>query len=134
MGRIRKYGVKVEKQLKKELLKYFETTNGQIYKSLKILKIQPSIFYNWKKEDVDFKEDVDDLLSSIRELKVDEAKDQLQRNISKGNQRSLEYFLNTHGKSRGYNNDEKEVVGHEPIQLTIVNPQNDLFNWKPGEI
>ena len=111
MGRNKKYGIRVEKRLKKELVECLEKTNGQIYKSLKILKIQPTIFYNWKRDDMEYKTEVDEKLQSIRELKVDEAEEQLQNNIKQGNQRALEYFLNNHGKSIGYSNvKEKEVV------------------------
>jgi len=120
MGRKKTYGVRTEKRLKKELIECLKENNGRIYKSLRVLDIQPTIFYNWKRDDNFYKEEIDETLSSIKELLVDEAEEQLERNIRSGNQRALEYFLNNHGKSRGFN--EKETISHEPVKINIVSP------------
>jgi hypothetical protein len=102
MSKPKKYGIRATKQMKKDLILCFEKTGGQIYKSLETLDIPPSIYYSWKEEDVEFSTKVENRLTMLKELRIDIAESQLDKNIMNGNQRAIEYLLSRQGRERGY--------------------------------
>ena len=132
MGRNKTYGIRTTNKLKKDLMICLDKTNGQIYKALKMLEIQPTIYYNWKRDDITYDVEISEKLSALKELRVDEAEDQLLKNIQMGNQRAVEYYLNNHGKNRGYSNiQEKEVVMNQALKLNLIVPEGcDPEQWK----
>lgn len=103
MAKKKKYGVRQEKQLKEDLLLCLEKNKGQIYKSLDILDITPTIYYEWKKDEA-FASAVDNRISMIKDIRLDHAESMLEKNIAEGNQRAIEFLLSRQGVQRGWGN------------------------------
>jgi len=124
MGRLKKYGVRKEKQLKRAFITSLEKTDGQIYRSLDILDIEPHIFYSWRNDDPDFDLDIKNMVTIVKETRLDTAEKQLDKNIREGNQRAIEYFLTRQGRDRGYG---------ERSTLEIDKKQPDYIFFQFGE-
>lgn len=83
---------------KASFLEIFERTFGNISVACKHNKIARQTFYNWKKEDEDFKAKCQE----IEEGLMDFAETQLYNAIRNGKTAELIFYLKTKAKERGY--------------------------------
>lgn len=85
-------------QHKKAVLEALEKTLGVVTSACKKAGIGRTQFYNWLKDDPEFKKAVDD----IDDIAIDFAESQLHKQISDGNTTATIFYLKTKGKRRGY--------------------------------
>ncbi len=83
---------------KENLLSALENTLGVVSTACKKCSISRKTFYEYKKNDKDFANAVDD----ISEICLDFAESQLFKQIKDGNTTATIFFLKTKGKKRGY--------------------------------
>ena len=102
-------------QTKKEkLLEALEDTQGLIYHACKKAgNISRSTYYRYMKEDEEFAKRVEE----IKQSQIDYVEGQLIKNISKGKETSIIFYLKSKAKDRGYT--EKNALdittGGKPI-------------------
>ena len=89
-----------------DFLEVFEKNNGLVIISCKKYGIDDQTYYNWKKKYKGFAEKIE----MIQESMIDMAESQLYKNIRKGDNTSILFYLKCKGKKRGYI--EKQEVEH----------------------
>jgi len=110
-------------QHKKAVLAALEKTLGVVTSACKTAGVGRTQFYNWLKEDPDFKAAVKD----IENVALDFAETQLHKQIANGNPTSTIFYLKTKGKDRGYverRELETRDVTIEPVIFTIEDGNN----------
>ena len=85
-------------QHKKAILEALEMSLGVVTTACKKVGIGRTIFYEWLKDDEQFKEAVDE----ISNVTLDFAESQLHKQIMDGNTSATIFYLKTKGKNRGY--------------------------------
>lgn len=85
-------------QRKKAMLEALEKTLGVVSSACRAVGIGRTQYYNWLKEDQDFKEAVQE----IENVALDFAESQLHKQIKEGSTSATIFFLKTKGKARGY--------------------------------
>jgi hypothetical protein len=90
---------------KKKLLEALEETLGIVTDACRKAKVSRSQYYEWLKTDSEFKAAVDD----IQELQMDFVESMLLKNIKKGKEQSILFYLRTKGKKRGYSEEEDKA-------------------------
>lgn len=86
------------KQHKKVILQALEKSLGVVSEACKKAGVGRTTFYEWLKDDKEFKKQVDD----IEDIALDFAESQLFKNIGAGKEASLIFYLKTKGRKRGY--------------------------------
>ena len=86
------------KQIKKEFPNILQMNTGIIGTACKALGINRQSYYRWRKEDPKFAADCDEVL----ELCCDYVESQLMKNIEKGHQAAIQYWLDRKARHRGY--------------------------------
>lgn len=109
---------------KKNVLEALEKSFGVVTSACKAAGIGRTQFYQWCKDDLEFKEQVDD----IQNIALDMAESQLHKQILKGNTSATIFYLKTKGKNRGYV-ERQEHTGFEGTRLfeveVIKNDKNE---------
>jgi hypothetical protein len=103
--------IKVKKQ---KIIELYKLTFGNVTKSCEALHISRTTFYQWLKDDVDFKAEIEN--TSPDDLIVDFAEDALIGRIRAGDTTAIIFTLKTKGKKRGYV--EKQEIGITPENST----------------
>ncbi len=103
--------IKVKKQ---KIIELYKLTFGNVTKSCEALHISRTTFYQWLKDDVDFKAEIEN--TSPDDLIVDFAEDALIGRIRAGDTTAIIFTLKTKGKKRGYV--EKQEIGITPESST----------------
>lgn len=108
---------------KKAIIEALEASLGVVTTACKKAGIGRTQFYQWMKDDEDFKKQVQD----IENIALDFAESQLHKQISKGNTSATIFFLKTKGKSRGYIErfQVDDVSDREPIEVQIILPKRE---------
>tara|TARA_R110002167_G_scaffold340985_1_gene549115 strand:+ start:346 stop:696 length:351 start_codon:yes stop_codon:yes gene_type:complete len=104
--------------LKKEaLLQALEKTLGVVTTAVKQVGIARSTFYEWYKDDKEFKDAVDD----ISNIALDYAESRLHKQIGDDNTTATIFYLKNKGRKRGYWEKQQMdmTTDDEPIQITI---------------
>jgi hypothetical protein len=83
---------------KNKFLKVFENKAANISEACKSAGISRRTYYDWIDADQEFKDSVEEIIES----QIDFAESMLRENIKQGKERSIEFFLKTQGKRRGY--------------------------------
>lgn len=98
---------------KLNLLKKLEASLGVVTTACKMAKVDRSTHYIWKDEDAVYRELVDDLSN----VALDYAESKLHKNIEKGKETSIIFYLKTKGKARGYVErfENMEVPAEQPL-------------------
>lgn len=99
---------------KKAVLIALEKSLGLVTEACKKAGVGRTTFYEWLKDDQEFKKQVDD----IEDIALDFAESQLFKNIGAGKEASLIFYLKTKGRKRGY---IEKVEGTFPAQQEIIN-------------
>ena len=102
---------------KKALLDALEKSMGVVTLACKSIDIARSTYYEWYKNDEDFKTKVDEL----QEVALDFAESKLYQLISEGDKTCVIFHLKTKGKNRGYiERSELDLSsGDEPIKINV---------------
>ena len=101
-------------QKKKRFIETLENKLGNISDACKAMNMSRQTFYDWKEQDDDFKEDVE----NVKEGLLDLAESKLLENINNNENVAIIFYLKTKGKQRGYiEKQEIEVV--KPISEVL---------------
>lgn len=93
-------------QYKKELIESMEKCHGIVSDACKSVGVSRVTYYEYYKNDAQFKESVDEIESSV----LDYVEGKLFKLIEKGDVASTLFYLKTKGKIRGYI--EKSEIDH----------------------
>jgi len=109
---------------KKAILEALEKSLGVVTTACKAIGIGRTQFYQWLKDDPEFKRQVDD----ISNIAIDFAESQLHKQIQDGNTSATIFYLKTKGKNRGYV-ERQEHTGFDGTRLfeveVIKNDKNE---------
>lgn len=83
---------------KKALVEAMEKSLGVVTTACRIVGISRWTYYDYYKNDVEFKKQIDD----IQNIAIDYAESKLHEAIKDGNVTSIIFYLKTKGKDRGY--------------------------------
>ena len=97
---------------KKKVLEALEKSFGVVTTACKAVGVSRTQFYQWLKDDAEFKKQVDD----INNIALDMAESQLHKQIINGNTSATIFYLKTKGKNRGYV-ERQELTGFEGTKL-----------------
>lgn len=100
---------------KKNVLEALEKAFGVVTVACKAASVGRTQFYQWCKDDEEFKKQVDD----IQNIALDMAESQLHKQILGGNTSATIFYLKTKGKNRGYV-ERTEHTGFEGSKLFEV--------------
>jgi len=105
--------------IKERLLQALEQSLGIVTTACKNAMIHRSTYYDYYKNDLDFKNKVDD----IQNVALDFAESQLHKQIQSGNTSATIFYLKTKGKNRGYI-ERQEITGADGMptnfQIEII--------------
>lgn len=85
-------------QKKKAVIEALKKTLGVVSAACEAVGIGRTIFYEWKKDDPEFRANVDD----IEEYAIDFVESKLYEQIASNDTTSIIFYLKTKGKKRGY--------------------------------
>ena len=109
---------------KERLLEALEKSLGLVTPACKEVGITRQTFYNWLRDDIDFKNKVDE----IYDIQGDFVENQLFKKIKEGSERSILFYMKYKGKKRGYSDsiditsDGKSIT---EIKLTEIRNKRD---------
>ena len=101
-------------QKKAKFLELFPDLACNIQATCEAMKISRRTFYNWRADDEEFAEKIEDELEGM----IDFAESKLMQNIKSGKEASVFFFLKTKAKHRGYI--EKYIQQHEGNIKTVA--------------
>ena len=104
---------------KKALLAALEKSLGVVTTACKVVGVGRTTYYDWYKNDSDFKQAVDEL----KNVALDFAETQLHKQISENSTAATIFYLKTKGKDRGY-------VETQQIDITERKPLSWLDEQK----
>jgi transposase-like protein len=88
-----------KRHLKKELIEALSNSLGNVTIACKLVGINRSTFYEWLKNDPEFKTEVE----AIEEEALDFVEDALKKKIQQGDTTAIIFYLKCKGKKRGWN-------------------------------
>tara|TARA_R110002020_G_scaffold92899_2_gene224454 strand:- start:11251 stop:11601 length:351 start_codon:yes stop_codon:yes gene_type:complete len=112
---------------KEKLLKALAETQGLIYHACKKAgNISRSTYYRYLKEDPEFAKAVDD----IKEAQIDYVEGELIKNISRGKETSIIFYLKSKAKNRGYTErSEVDITSGgktlTELKIEVIDTKND---------
>ena len=103
---------------KEKLLKALKETQGLIYHACKRAgNISRSTYYRYMREDKEFAQAVED----IKEAQIDYVESELIKNISRGKETSIIFYLKSKAKERGYAEKLDITTGGKPLTELKIN-------------
>lgn len=99
---------------KKAMVKALENSLGVVTVACKNVGIGRTQYYQWLKDDAEFKKEVED----IKEIAIDFAESQLHQQIKGGNTSATIFYLKTKGKSRGYIETQEVRLQEVEVDMT----------------
>ena len=103
---------------KEKLLKALKETQGLIYHACKRAgNISRSTYYRYMREDKEFAQAVED----IKEAQIDYVESELIKNISRGKETSIIFYLKSKAKERGYAEKLDITSGGKPLTELKIN-------------
>jgi hypothetical protein len=103
---------------KEKLLKALKETQGLIYHACKKAgNISRSTYYRYMREDKEFAQAVED----IKEAQIDYVEGELIKNISRGKETSIIFYLKSKAKERGYAEKLDITSGGKPLTELKIN-------------
>lgn len=107
---------------KKQFLAELSNNGFDIASACKTVGVTRTAFYNYKYEDPEFAQALDD----IQEALLDKCEAKLQEFIDDDNLQALLFYLKTKGKSRGYSEkSEIDVNANVNVQILNIDPITD---------
>ena len=111
---------------KTQLIENLRICKGIVANACEVVGVSRGTFYNWCKEDEDFKAQVDE----INEATLDFVESKLLENIKKGEVTSIIFYLKTKGRNRGYQ--EKTEIDINSLKLPQIELQDADFEEVEG--
>ena len=102
---------------KSRLLEALENSLGVVTTACKKANISRKTFYQYCKDDPEFKKQVQD----IENIALDFAETQLHKQIQGGNTAATIFYLKTKGKKRGYV-ERQEITGNDGDAIRFILP------------
>lgn len=112
---------------KKTIIEALEQNMGIVSAACQAVDMPRSTFYNWLKDDPEFKAAVDE----IQEFAIDHVESVLHGQINKGDTTACIFYLKTKGKKRGYI--EKQEIEHSG-QVAITWQETKTYETKSDPI
>ena len=110
---------------KKAFIANMTSTLGNITSSCMAAGISRQTYYNWMRDDLEFKQSVEDVI----EESIDFVESSLMERIKEGDTTATIFYLKTKGKSRGY----VEKTQNETIVKNEMSEQDKEFDKLPDE-
>lgn len=104
-----------------KMLEALERSLGIVTPACKEVGISRNAFYEWCKNDPDFKAKVDD----INEITLDFTENQLLKKIKEGSERSILFYMKYKARRRGYTDNVDITSGGQPISIAYIKPKKD---------
>lgn len=104
--------------LKKSFIDNWVKTFGNITQTCHITEISRRTYYDWMRDDAEFKEAID--LSEPLEIKLDFIENKLVQRINEGSDAALLFAAKTLGKKRGYV--ERQEIDHSGVVSVNFTP------------
>jgi hypothetical protein len=116
---------------KKAFIDALEKSLGVVTIACRSIGLHRSTFYDWMRDDPDFKSLVDDL----NEVTLDFAESELHKQIRDGSTAATIFYLKTKGKKRGYieRSDINMTTNAPDFSALSTDQIIDLLNEKPLE-
>lgn len=102
---------------KENLLKALERNLGIVTAACKEVNLSRNVFYEYYKNDPEFKAKVDD----INEITLDFAESQLLKKIKDGSEKSIMFYMRYKARKRGYN-DELNINANIKVEQPLLKP------------
>lgn len=112
---------KKQEASKNQFLELYPKLRGNISVICIACKISRRTFYNWMKDDKEFRQEIEDI--DIDELKLDLAEHQLDNLIKNQHWGATKFFLEKKGAKRGYGDDNELTIkakGNAKERMEIV--------------
>jgi len=109
--------------LKKQIIKALEQSLGVVTVACKNVGIARQTFYEWYKNDEEFKKSVD----SIEDIALDFAESQLHKQIKDGNVTATIFYLKTKGVKRGYVERQDHNIHLQPFTHIEIEQKFDEY-------
>ena len=109
--------------LKKQIIKALEQSLGVVTVACKNVGIARQTFYEWYKNDEEFKKSVD----SIEDIALDFAESQLHKQIKDGNVTATIFYLKTKGVKRGYVERQDHNIHLKPFTHIEIEQKFDEY-------
>lgn len=101
---------------KRRLIIAMEKSLGIVTAACKEANLSRDCFYNYYREDADFKAAID----SINDITLDFAENQLLKKIKEGSERSIIFYMKHKGKKRGYVS-STDITTNGAAIATVIN-------------
>jgi hypothetical protein len=101
-----------------QLLEALEKTGGNRSEACRIVKIDRGTYYNWTKNNADFKRVVNIILEVVDESILDLAINKLKEQVEAGNISAIIHVIKTKGRGRGYSTDYNFLDDEPPYSGT----------------
>ena len=111
-----------------QLIENLRICKGIVANACEVVGVSRGTFYNWCKEDEEFKAQVDE----INEATIDFVESKLLENIKKGEVTSIIFYLKTKGRNRGYQ--ERAEIDINALKLPQIELQEADFEEVEGII
>ncbi len=109
------------KKHKQLLLEALERSLGIVTPACKEVGISRNTFYDYYKNDIEFKKAVDD----INEVTLDFAENQLLKKIKEGSERSILFYMKYKARKRGYSDSLDITSGGDKItEIKLIQIKN----------
>ena len=118
-------------QTKSNLIDCMIKNLGNVTEVCKQMNIARQTFYNYYNNDIEFKEQIDD----IKNIALDFVESKLIGKIKEGDTIAILFYLKTQGKKRGYvERQETEITIQQPVVIDWSEPMQEAEEVKAIEI
>lgn len=116
--------------MKERMLQALEKSLGVVSTAAQIARIGRSTHYKWVNEDEQYAAAV----KEMEEVALDFTESKLFKNIEKGKETSIIFYLKTRGKKRGYIErlQLEDLHPPQPLEVEIVTSRNDAKETDQG--
>lgn len=115
----KKYGIRKERQFKKDFIELYRATNFDVSKSLTKLGLTRYYYDKWLAEDVEFKLAIE----NSKKMIVDWVESKLFELIKRGDRQSILFYLKTHSDEYIEKNVLQQDIKMDPISFIITPPK-----------
>lgn len=103
------------------LLEAMEKCLGIVTNACELLNINRMTYYNYYKNDENFKTAIDELFNH----QLDFVESKLFEKIKDGSESSIQFYLKYRGSKRGYSNLVQQDITHRGININYIEPKKD---------
>lgn len=116
-----------------QVLQNLRENHGNISRACELAGITRTTYYRWI-QDKKFAKKADRAIDAGKAALVDAAEKALAANVKDGDQRAIEYTLNSQGRDRGWGHREGFSMAGENVQVNIIQPEKpEDVDWEAVE-